>query len=770
MRGMPSSRPRAPRSSRDTFAARAGRWSAAHRRTAILGWLAFVVLAVLAGSLTGTNTPDQSSYVGESGRAERVADRAFPERDTEQVLLAGPGGIEGPRVRSAVRDLAAQLERTPAVDEVSSPLDRGSEALVSRDGRSVLVSFTLTGDPDDAGAAVAPIERDVRALAARHPGVEIGQFGDASAGNALDESFEEDFRRAETLSIPITLLILVFAFGALVAAGIPLVLALTAVAATLGLIGPLSQLVPVDETISSIVLLVGLAVGVDYTLFYLRREREERRAGRTHEEAVQRAAATSGRAVLVSGLTVIAAMGGMLLAGDPTFTALGIGSMLVVGVAMLGSVTVVPAVLAALGPKVDRGRIPFLGKALERRAARAGTGGRAWSAVLDRVLRRPALSAVASAGVLVALAVPALGMHTANTGTDDLSRDLEVMRTYDRMQAAFPGGQIPARVVLRADDVTTPAATAAIAELGRAAQASGRLGGIDDVAVSADRRVASVALPVEGDGADEASVASLRTLRETVIPGTVGRSDAVEVVGVTGTTAESEDFTDLMKARAPLVFGFVLTLAFGLLLVTFRSVVIPIKAIVLNLLSVGASYGVLVWVFQWGNLERLLGFTSNGAITSWLPMFLFVILFGLSMDYHVFILSRVREAVDGGLPTDRAVSHAIRATAGTVTSAAVVMVAVFAIFATLSAIDFKQMGVGLAVAILLDATLVRAVLLPASMKLLGEWNWYLPRWLEWLPQVAHEPAPGPAPRGRRRARPRPSRRDQPGTGAVGERC
>ncbi len=490
-----------------------------------------------------------------------------------------------------------------------------------------------------------------------------------------------------------------------------------------------------DEMISSIILLIGLAVGVDYTLFYLRREREEKAKGAGKLEAVHIAAATSGRAVLVSGFTVIVAMAGMLLAGDRTFTSLGIGAIMVVAVAMIGSVTVVPALLAALGDKVDKGRIPFL-----HRLRRADGESRMWNAILDRVLRRPAVSALVATALLVALAAPAFTMHTVQTGTDDLPRNLEVMQVYDRMQAAFPGGEIPAVVAIQADDVTSPAIASSIKELERKAVATGELNGPVDVRVSPDKHVALVNVPMDGNGTDDTSTRALAELRGGIVQSTVASAPGVENAYVSGMAAQSKDWNDLMAARAPIVFAFVLTMAFLLLLVTFRSIVIPIKAIILNLLSVAAAYGVLVLVFQEGLGEGLLDFESNGGITSWLPMFLFVILFGLSMDYHVFILSRVREAFDRGMRTEDAVAYGIKATASTVTSAAVVMVAVFAIFATLSSLDFKQMGVGLAVAILIDATIVRAVLLPATMKLLGKWNWYLPRSLDWLPRISHEPA------------------------------
>jgi len=406
--------------------------------------------------------------------------------------------------------------------------------------------------------------------------------------------------------------------------------------------------------------------------------------------------------------------------------------MLVVAVAMIGSLTVLPAMLAALGPRVEKGRLPFL-----HRLRRKDGESRIWNAVLDRVLRRPLASTVIAGALLIALAVPALGMKTANSGIEDLPRDLAIMQTYDRMQAAFPGGQIPAVVVVQADDVRSPEVANEITDLRDAAVASKQFERPTSMTISKDGRVASIDLPIVGGGTDDTSNAALETLRDDIVPSTVGGVAGVKA-NVTGMTAGSKDFNDLMKSRAPIVFAFVLSLAFILLLTTFRSIVIPIKAIVLNLLSVAAAYGVLVLVFQHGWGAGLLGVdeASQGAITSWLPMFLFVILFGLSMDYHVFILSRIREAYDRGMSTEDAVSHGIKTTASVVTSAAAVMIGVFSIFGTLTFIDMKQMGVGLAAAVLIDATIVRAVLLPAAMKLLGDRNWYLPKWMGWLPRPA----------------------------------
>jgi RND superfamily putative drug exporter len=731
---------------RETFTARAARWSAAHRKTAILGWLAFVVVAFMIGGAVGTVAlKHEDMGNGDSRAAERVLAQQFPrERAAEQVLIESRnGGLLGSDYRAAVDELVARLSHTPSVAQLESPLQRGNEGQRSKNGTAVLVTFQITGDPDTAKDRVAPALAATAAVQRAHPSLFVGEFGDASVNKAIMKRIQDDFAQAEITSLPVTLLILVVAFGALVAAGIPLLLGITAVGAALGLTALFSHLMRVDESINSVILLVGLAVGVDYSLFYLRRTREERARGLSSADALQAAAATSGRAVLFSGFVVMTAMSGMFLMGSQIFASFGVGTVLVVAISLVGSLTVLPAVLSKLGDGVDRGRVPFLA----RRRARDGES-RFWGAVVNAVMRRPVIWGGAAIAVLVALAIPALSLHTVDSGAQGLPRDLQVMKVYERVQKTFPGGAGPAVVVVSANDVTRPQVTAGIAALKRAALATGQMREPISVEASASHKAARVLIPLAGKGTDETSNRALDALRHDVIPATIGKVPGADAK-VTGWTAGSKDFNDTMKARAPIVFAYVLGLAFVLLLLTFRSIVIPIKAIVLNLLSVGAAYGVLVLIFQKGNLESLLHFTSVGGVTDWLPLFLFVILFGLSMDYHVLILSRVRESYESGMSTEDAVAHGIRATASVITSAAIVMVAVFAIFATLGMLDFKMMGVGLAVAVFVDATVVRAVLLPATMKLLGDWNWYLPRWLEWLPHLSRAapatPAPEPAP-------------------------
>jgi RND superfamily putative drug exporter len=657
------------------------------------------------------------------------------------VLIQGRSA-DAPEVTAAVRDVVRRLGAIEGITDIESPLIAADRVnTVSRDGRSVVVNFTMPGTAEHVEALVEqPLAAVAAAAKTAAPDVRVEQFGEVSAALEIAAQDAKDGQRAELISYGLMLIILLVAFGALVAAGVPLVLGATAVVGTVGLLGPVSQIYALAPDVAQLVVIIGLAVGVDYAMFYSRRMLEERDKGRSAEAALEVAAATSGRAVLISGLTVMTAMAGLLFAGNPIFTAFGIGTMLVVAVTVIGSLTFLPAALSFLGEKnwLEKGRVPYVTK---RRHQTKGES-RIWGAILTRVLKRPLVSAVLAGGLLVALCIPALGLQFQEPGFDGYSRSQPVIQTYDRVQDAFPGGAVPAMTVIKAADVTAAPVQQAIVALHDQAIATGQLSEPSGVEISPDKTVAVVALSVKGSGTDAASARSLDVLRSEVVPATVGTLAGAEVA-VTGLTAGSNDFIAVTTARLPIVFGFVLSLAFILLLVTFRSIVVPVKAIVLNLLSVGSAYGVLVLVFQDGHGERLLNFESVGGIAPWIPLFLFVILFGLSMDYHVFILSRIREAVDRGMSTDDAVAHGIKSTAGVVTSAALVMVAVFGAFALGSDQVAKQIGVGLAAAILIDATLIRAVLLPASMKLLGARNWYLPKHLSALPKFAHEPEVAP---------------------------
>ncbi|TML17253.1 MAG: MMPL family transporter [Actinobacteria bacterium] len=723
----------------NNIAARMGRWSASHWKTAVFGWLAFVIAAFYVGNVVGTkNIKTEDAGTGQSHRADQILKDGFPKSDalTEIVLVQSSAKtVSDPEFRSTVNQVIAAVKGHSAIKNVKSPLDGANPDQVSKDRHTAMVTWEMKGKYDDAKTKIDAVETAVTKVGDRHPAFYVGEAGAVSSQKALDKMFKDQLKTAGERSIPITIIVLLLVFGALVAVGVPLLLALSGVIATIGLVALPSHLVPMDQNVSAVILLIGLAVGVDYSLFYLKREREERAAGRGSRAAIEAAAATSGRSVLISGFTVMIAMAGMMFAGDKSYLGFGIATMMVVGIAMLGSLTVLPALLSKLGDRVEKGKIPFL-----HRLRRDSGENRFWKRILAPVMRRPGIAAAVAGGALLVMALPVVNLHTAQSGMDALPNSAPTIATIKKINSAFGNGETSMTSVAIKANTDSPATHRAIAALKTKVEAAHLNTGSIDVEVNPSHTVARVDIPLVGKGTDGKSNAALQTLRNDILPTTIGKVNGAEY-GVTGLTAQSADQNSLLKRKAPIVFGFVLVFAFGLLLVTFRSIVIALKAVVLNLLSVGAAYGVLIAVFQWGWGESLLGFQGNGGIASWLPIFMFVILFGLSMDYHVFILSRVREAYDRGLKTEDAVAHGITTTAGVVSSAALVMVGAFAVFALMPILDMKEMGIGLAAAVLIDATIVRAVLLPATMKLLGDANWYLPKWLEWLPRLDHEPQP-----------------------------
>src|SRR6266536_1032326 len=671
---------------------RIARWSATHPWRAMALWVVFVAACIAMGNIAGTNQAQDSGDFGETARAEqRIKDGHFPTDPTvERVLVTSrSGGLDRATARAAMDETARRMRALSGVTKVEGPIP-------SPDGGTMMLSVSMAGDPDTAADRVQPLLDTTAAVQRDYPTLRVEEVGRASIDKGLSATIGKDFQRAELFSLPVTLAILLVAFGALIAAGVPVLLAMSAVGSAIGLSAGASHLIPAQDAVSSVILLIGMAVGVDYSLFYLRREREERARGAGHLDAVEIAAATSGHAVVVSGVAVMISMAGMFL--------------------------------------------------WRLTASRQGVAprNRFWSALLRPALRYPVVTLVLSAGALVALAVPALGMNLKLPGIQDIPRTTPAMQAYDRMTTAFPSTGTQHVVVVRAAAGQAGQVKATLDELAARAKTD-PLFAHDrqpELTTSPDGTVTLLAIGTPYNTGTADGQRSLDRLRGDLVPSTVGQLSGVEYA-VTGPIAGTGDYSQHVKEKLPLVVGFVLLLTFLVMAWTFRLVVVALTAIVLNMLSVAAAYGLLVLVFQHTWAEKLLDFRSNHGVVSWLPLFLFVVLFGLSMDYHVFVVSRIREAVAAGVPNREAVAQGITRSAGVVTSAAVVMVGVFAIFGTLSTLDMKQLGVGLASAILIDATIIRAVVLPSLMTLLGKANWWAPRFMRGRAPQPVEVAPEP---------------------------
>jgi len=683
---------------------RIARWSANHPWRALLSWLlvvgAFLSIPLFVDTVRAT---DAQLEVGESARATKMLSEAgLVEPSAENVLITSRGGpldvAEGERVAG---DLATRLATLPEVGGVGTPT-------VGRDRSAVLLTVTIAGDPDTASERVSPILAETARAQEAHPGLLVEQTGTASMSLGIDERLAADFQRAEFVNFPITLVILLFAFGALIAAGVPILLGMSAVGAALGLAAVVSHVFPHANAANTVILTTGMAVGIDYSLFYLNRARRER--GRP--DAVERAAETAGHTVMTSGVAVIVSLAGLYLVGDTVFDSLATGSIIVVAVAVSGALVALPAVLALLGPWIDRPRIPFLARRT------SGDPSRLWGVLLRPALRRPALTLTLTMLLMVAVALPALDMKLRNTGADDLPQSIPAVQTHQRLVQSFPDRASTYVVVARANAADRQRVATALDSLrGDPRFSTAQLRTSTDGTTTAMRLTASMA---KNSPEAEGVLAELRT---HTLPTRLGGVGGVQY-GVAGDVANGVDYTAHQGEKLPWVVGFVLLLTFLMMMVTFRSVVVALTTILLNGLSAATAFGVLVLVFQHHWAEGLLGFRSSGAIAAWVPLFLFVMLFGLSMDYHVFVVSRIREAVASGLPTKEAVAEGITRSAGVVTSAAAIMVSVFAVVATLSMIEMKQLGVGLAVAVLLDALVIRVLVLPALMALLGRANWW----------------------------------------------
>ncbi|MGW7539784.1 MMPL family transporter [Streptomyces sp. NPDC054770] len=701
---------------------RMARWSARHPWRAIVGWLVFVVLCLAVGSAVGTHSATTADYrVGEAGRAEAMAAEGHLERrSTEQVLISARSGhLDQAAAEAAAKDLTARMKRLPEVAGVADPL-------LSGDRRILMVEVALKGEERDAKDKVDALLAQTEAVGKAHPGLLLEETGSPSISKGVDQQRGDDLALSEEITLPITLVTLLVVFGSVTMAGVPLLLALSSIAAAVGLSMVASHLSPDAGVGTNVILMIGLAVGVDYTLFYLKREREERAraAGRLSSEAlVELAAATSGRAVVISGLAVVASTATLYLASDVIFSSLATGTIVVVLVAVASSLTALPALLVKLGQRAERRARRRAEHGKPARPIRGDGGGRVWAALLRPASRHPLATLCVSVLALLALVTPLAGLKITEMSRDTHSRAIPAMRVYDRLNEAFPEQRVTHQVVVRADAARAAEVARALRELARRADADPLFAGASGIRTSADHRISVLELKVPYLGNSEQAYESLDHLRDDYLPATVGRIDGAES-GVSGDVARYTDYPAHQNSRLPLVLGALLLVTFVMTAYAFRSVVLGLIGVVLNLLSAAAALGLLVLVFQGTWAEGLLDFRSTGSIGSRVPLFLFVILFGLSMDYQVFVVSRIREAVLAGVPTRQAVLEGIRRSASVVTSAAVVMTTVFSSFVFLHIIEMKQIGFVLAVAVLLDAFIVRIMVLPSAMLLLGEASWW----------------------------------------------
>lgn len=713
---------------------------------ATAGWFLFVALCLGAGLALGSSpATTEDFWVGEAGRAEAMATEGGLQREpTEHVIIhAESGRLDPAEARAAARDITARMEALPEVARVGDPVS-------SRDGAMLRVPVVLNGPELEGKKNVVPLLEQTRKVAAAHPGLVVEETGSPAISKGVNDQRGKDLALSERITLPVTLVTLLVVFGSVVMAGVPLLLALSSIAAALGLSMVASHVLPDPGVGTNLILLIGLAVGVDYTLFYLKREREERaRAdGRLSSEAlVELAAATAGRAIVVSGLAVIVSTATLYLATDVIFSSLATGTILVVSVAVASSLTVLPALLVALGRRSERraarkAQRRALRGTPERRKAERPEVGRLFAALLRPAARRPLATLIVSVLALLALATPALGLKLIDPGKDTFSRDIPAMQAYDRLTDAYPELFVTHEVVARSAPGSAPEVRRQLAELGRQAQAdplfavpgrdSGAGGGSgkgagpgagERIRTSEDGRTTVLELRVAHPAPSDQANASLDRLRDDLLPATVGTLKGVET-GVSGDVARGRDYVDDERETLPLVVGALLLLTFVMTVIAFRSVVIGLLSVVLNVLSAAAALGALVAVFQGSWAEGLLDFDSLGAIASRVPLFLLVILFGLSMDYQVFVVSRIKEAMEDGMPAREAALEGIRRSAKVVTSAAVVMVTVFAAFVALHLTEMKQMGFCLAVAVLLDAVVIRMMVLPAALHLLGDRAWW----------------------------------------------
>lgn len=720
-----------------TATARVARWSAHHR------WIVLIVtFLALAASMFASATlevvlQDGEGDIGESGEAHAVLGDKFPRgsESGEQLLISHSElNVMDEDYQAVAEQVFQDLLALPQIKSVSSVYEAGAPGHVSADGHvlrtDIVIDREVKLNEHRADAIIAAVA-DAR-NANGDAGYTIAIVGNLTTNREVSKIVDEDFGQIMIVSLGLGLIIMLLAFRAVIAALIPLLLAVGAITIANGLAAVVSQSYSLNESYSEMILLLGLAVGIDYSLFIVSRYRKEREGGKDKYAAIVAANNTTGRAVFFAGVTVLVSLAGLTLTNHPIFVSLALGAMLVVFVTIIGSVTFLPAALAVIGDGVNRLRVPFLDRVV---------GNGIWGAVTDRVMARPAIFASVTLVGLIALAIPAFAINLGfPTGSKALHNAVPAKPALVLLEQHFTAGFTdPTLVVVSADDVATPAVQDAVADfIARLETEPERYFGPFEATPNPEGDTLLIRVPMSGDL--KVAAVGVEALREDILPAAFGSTGAHALVG--GFAASNVDFKAFVYSKAPIVFTFVLGVAFLLLLWMFRSIVIPIKSIILNLLSVAAAYGVLVMVFQWGWGISLLDSESSGVILAWLPLFLFAILFGLSMDYHMLLLNRVKESYDHTGRNDESVAMGIRLTAGQITSAAAIMVGVFSAFALAREVGLQQFGVGLGVSVLIDATVIRSVLLPATMKLLGDWNWYLPSWLEWLPRVSMaEPEP-----------------------------
>jgi uncharacterized membrane protein YdfJ with MMPL/SSD domain len=707
--------------------------SARHPWRTIGAWIVLVVLAIVAiatllgGSLTTEGNPTNNP---ESERAKDARLAAFPPSPATAVsdivvIRSEEYPVDSPRFEGYVRNFVDD-DRISALTDARTYLDEDGAALVSEDRHATMIPVALLDD-DETEALVEKVE-DVDEDAA----FAVSVTGEETLDFDFDKLSQEDLENGELkFGLPAALIILLLVFGAVVAGLVPLLMAIVAIVVALGLSAVLAQQFELSVFLVNMLTGMGLALGIDYSLFIVSRYREERGRGRGEHAAIEASGATASRAVLFSGSVFVVAMFGMLIVPNSIMRSLAVGAILVGIVSVLAALTLLPALLGLLGDHVDALRLPIVGR---RSLEAANPEGRVWGAIVRRVLRRPGLSLALSAGLLVALALPVFRMDTGTSGVSALPDRFASKQGFLALERNFPGTTTdPAEIVVT--NASGTGVATALDQLRTRLAADPRFGE-SELIRSSDGQVVLLSVPVVGDASETEAIDAVGELRSDIVPETFAATDAEALVG--GTSSENIDYFGSVIDPAPYVIAFVLLLTFVLLTVVFRSVVVAATAVLLNLLSVGAAYGLLVLVFQEGVGADLLGFEQVDTIEAWVPLFLFSVLFGLSMDYQVFLLSRIRERYDETQDTTDAVTVGVGSTARIITGAALIIVAVFAGFARGDLIMFQQMGFGVAVALLIDATIIRSVLLPSVMKLLGEANWYLPRWLEWLPRLQVE--------------------------------